>query len=59
MAACRFPYNLRTDYVHKEFPLDDEELSRRHSAETLVGCDEEEGTHPVGGTQIFILKDKF
>lgn len=36
-----------TDYAHKELPLDDEELSCRHSAETLVGSDEEESTHPV------------
>lgn len=34
-------------YIHKELPLDDEELSGRHSAETLVCCDEEEGTHPA------------
>lgn len=35
------------DYIHKQFPLNDEELSCRHSAEALVGGDEEEGTHPV------------
>lgn len=34
-------------YIHKELPLDDEELSCRHSAETLVCRDEEEGTHPA------------
>lgn len=34
-------------YIHKELPLQDEELSCRHSAETLVRRDEEEGTHPA------------
>ncbi len=38
-----------TVYIHKQFPLDDEELSCRHGAETLVGGDEEEGAHPVRG----------
>ena len=52
-------YGSVSDYIHKEFPLDDEELSCRHSAETLVGCDEEEGTHPIGGTQTFIQKNLF
>lgn len=32
--------------LHKEFPLSDEELGSRHSTETLVGSDEEEGAHP-------------
>lgn len=36
-----------TDYLHKEFSLNDEELCSRHSTETLVCSDEEEGTHPV------------
>lgn len=34
-------------YVHKELPLDDEELGCGHGAETLVCRDEEEGTHPA------------
>lgn len=42
--------SVMTDHIHKQFPLDDEELSCRHSAETLVGRDEEEGTHPARGT---------
>lgn len=36
-----------TDYIHKEFSLNDEELCSRHGTETLVCSDEEEGTHPV------------
>lgn len=32
--------------LHEEFPLSDEELGCRHSTETLVGSDEEEGAHP-------------
>lgn len=36
-----------TDYIHKQFPLNDKELSCRDSAETLVNSYEEEGTHPV------------
>lgn len=36
-----------TDYIHKEFPLNDEELGCRDSAETLVNSYEEEGTHPL------------
>lgn len=44
------PVSFLTDYIHEQFPLDDEELSCRHGAETLVGSDEEEGTHPVRRT---------
>lgn len=40
-------HDFLTDHIHKQFPLDDEELGCRHSAETLVGGDEEEGSHPV------------
>lgn len=40
-----------TEYIHKQLPLRDEELSCRHSAETLVGSDEEEGTHPAGSNK--------
>ena len=40
-------YTQMSEYVHKQLPLDDEELSCRHGAETLVGSDEEEGAHPV------------
>lgn len=43
-----------TDYTHKQFPLNDEELSCRHGAETLVGSDEEEGTHPVRNKSLVI-----
>lgn len=42
--------NIRSSaacYIHKELPLDDEDLSCRHGAETLVCRDEEEGTHPA------------
>lgn len=43
-----FPFTrLFQVYLHKQLPLNDEELSCRHSAETLVDSDEEEGAHPV------------
>lgn len=47
------------DYVHKQFPLNDEELRCRHSAETLVNSDEEESTHPVKGNKPTNLVIKF
>lgn len=39
-------YGVLMENLHKEFPLSDEELGSRHSTETLVGSDEEEGAHP-------------
>jgi len=44
-------YYFLPAYVHKQLPFSDEDLSCRHSAETLVGSDEEEGTHPGGNNK--------
>lgn len=53
------PVLLLTVYIHKEFPLDDEELRCRHGAETLVCGDEEEGTHPVRKTETVIQSKRW
>lgn len=49
--ACRVLHDFLIHNIHKQFPLDDEELGCRHGAETLVGGDEEESSHPARTTE--------
>lgn len=44
--SLRVRLDVGLQYIHKQVPLDDEELRCRDGAETLVGGDEEEGAHP-------------